>query len=99
PSPQKDGLPHVLGEVSINIVRTETECRQPKNPPTVKENISLLQTGIAAGCDDLEDLFRSPVPPPRPSTPPSKTRVGRPTTPFKTPTPITPSRRPITRSV
>ena len=99
PSPRKDGSPHVLGEVSINIVRTETECRQPKDLSAKKENISLLQTGAVAEGDDLEDLFRSPIPPPRPSTPPSKTRAAPPTTPFKTPTPITPSRRPITRSV
>lgn len=53
--------------------------------------------------DDMEDLFGTPPPSTRPSTPPPKTgNTDSPSFaagPFKTPTRPTPSHRPITRSV
>ncbi|KAL6849480.1 hypothetical protein ACO1O0_009020 [Amphichorda felina] len=98
PSPRKDSSPKVLNNVDVNIVLTDTECRPRKDILAEKENLPIPQTGITAEADELENLFRSPLPP-RPSTPPSKARTDVPTTPFKTPTRVTPSHRPITRSV
>ena len=98
PSPRKDGSPKVLNEVDINIVVTETECRQRKEVSIEKENLPILQAGATTEADELENLFRSPLPP-RPSTPPPKAKAGPPTTPFKTPTRATPNHRPVTRSI
>lgn len=98
PSPRKDGSPKVLNEVDVNIVLTDTECRQHKEVSAEKENLPVPREGAITSGDDLEDLFRSPLPP-RPSTPPSKAKARAPTTPFKTPTRATPSHRPVTRSV
>ena len=99
PSPRKDDSPKTLGELSVNIVHTSTGCRQRKEVSLEKENLAVPQDEKAIEGDELEDLFRSPLPP-RPSTPTSNSRAaGPPTTPFKTPTRGTPSHRPITRSV
>lgn len=98
PSPRKNDTLPVLGEVDVNIVQT-LEYRQNKEMAVEKENIAVdSQTGVSGEQDDLEALFRSPVPA-RPSTPPPKAKAATATTPFKTPTRPTPNHRPITRSV
>ncbi|TEA22242.1 CENP-A multicopy suppressor protein 2 [Colletotrichum sidae] len=107
PSPRKEGVAKVLGELAVNIVQTapdSTEAVQnkdsekdsgkvdpPVHPDQNKENLAIPD-------DDLEELFRSPVAIARPSTPPPRDRAPN-NGPFKTPTRPTPSHRPITRSV
>jgi len=95
PSPNK--TPKMLGELDINIVHISNDCRQPKGLDAEKENIAVNSEEPGNEADDLEALFRSPMPP-RPSTPTAKAS-GTPGSGFKTPTRPTPSQRPITRSI
>ncbi|KAM7195987.1 hypothetical protein V8F33_006438 [Rhypophila sp. PSN 637] len=101
PSPRKDGVPKVLGELTVNLVQTTTVIQEVKSAGTGKENQNPAQpvaqmcpaTPIIQGHDDFDkELFGTP---PRPSTPPPKSVPG----PFKTPTRATPSHRPVTRSI
>ncbi|KAI6783033.1 uncharacterized protein J7T54_002195 [Emericellopsis cladophorae] len=99
PSPRKDQPSTALGEVDINIVQTGSEHRLVQDSPLQKENLIVTTTPRASeNFDDLEDLFRSPLPL-RPTTPLNNGKAAAPTTPFKTPARATPSHRPITRSV
>ena len=100
PSPRKEGVPKVLGEVAVNLVQTRPLPQDPEfaaaRKELVKPPISRLTTPPPpADRDDLDhQLFGTP--PPGPSTPPPK---GAGSGPFKTPTRPTPSHRPITRSI
>lgn len=101
PSPKRDGQPKVLGEVSVNIVRTSAHVESAKNSFGKGNSVAdaddvemnLLSTPKVGAMNELHDLFGTPC---RPTTPPRK---ERPAGPFKTPTRPTPSHRPITRSV
>lgn len=109
PSPRKEGVAKVLGEVAINIVQTATSSNEPTESAQLmasvkepsKDDVSQQpgenKENLAIPDDDLESLFRSPAIP-RPSTPPPRDRAAN-SGPFKTPTRPTPSHRPITRSV
>ncbi|KAK0728267.1 hypothetical protein B0T26DRAFT_166003 [Lasiosphaeria miniovina] len=102
PSPRKDGLPKVLGELAVNVVQTTTNSQEQKSASAGKENIRSEPKCPGTPVhddhndhDDLEiELFGTP--PNRPSTPPPKTASSG---VFKTPTRPTPSHRPITRSI
>ncbi|KAH8908976.1 hypothetical protein BR93DRAFT_855204, partial [Coniochaeta sp. PMI_546] len=99
PSPRKDGVPKVLGELAVNIVQTAPDFQHSKPATSDKENVNLVPNRAATPSlpddDDLDqELFGTP--PPRPSTPPPKSAQNG---PFKTPTRPTPSHRPITRSI
>lgn len=99
PSPRKDGVPKVLGELDINVVTTSMDFQSAKTGIVHKENKAPNGTRAATptrgGGDDLDqELFGTP--PMRPSTPPPRSAKHG---PFKTPTRPTPSHRPITRSV
>ncbi|KAK1538251.1 GATA transcription factor [Colletotrichum paranaense] len=108
PSPRKEGVAKVLGEVAVNVVQTAPELNVSAEAAQSKESTdksskdeAQKDTGsnkenLAIPDDDLEDLFRSPIG--RPSTPPPRERPAN-SGPFKTPTRPTPSHRPITRSV
>lgn len=104
PSPRKDGVPKVLGELDGNSVVTAP----------AKVSMSKLASGEDAGDageysssrkakDDMVDLFGTPPPSSttRPSTPPPRSDSSVPglSGPFKTPTRPTPSHRPMTRSI
>ncbi|OLN84928.1 hypothetical protein CCHL11_04065 [Colletotrichum chlorophyti] len=111
PSPRKEGVPKILGELAVNIVQTapvsngsleSAQSKEVSEKGPGKDDVSSRQPeknkeNLSAPHDDLEDLFRSPgiV---RPSTPPPRERANN-NGPFKTPTRPTPSHRPITRSV
>jgi hypothetical protein len=99
PSPRKDESPKVLGDVNVNIVHVSYDARQHRELEAAKDGPVTEQQKAGMDADDLEALFRSPAPPPRPSTPTPDTMAGPPATVFKTPTRSTPSRRPMTRSV
>ena len=95
PSPRKDGVAKVLGELAVNVVQTPDF--QQKATTTDKENGLPNRPVTPAPCDDDDldqELFGTP--PARPSTPRAKSEKHG---PFKTPTRPTPSHRPITRSV
>ncbi|KAK3359249.1 hypothetical protein B0T25DRAFT_91326 [Lasiosphaeria hispida] len=99
PSPRKDGVPKVLGELTVNLIQTNTNFQEPKSASAGKENTNLnadrADTPTPGDHDDLEqELFGTP--PNRPSTPPPKSASSG---VFKTPTRPTPSHRPITRSI
>lgn len=99
PSPRKDGVPKVLGELAVNIVQTAPEFQHLKPATVGKEKVNSgpgrATTPSPAGDDDLDqELFGTP--PARPSTPPPQSANAG---PFKTPTRPTPSHRPITRSI
>jgi hypothetical protein len=97
PSPRRDGVPKVLGELSLNTAQTTTNGQEAKSAAAGKENSThpaRRGTPVLGDHDDLEqELFGTP--PRRPSTPPPTAVAG----PFKTPTRPTPSHRPITRSI
>ncbi|KAK4137584.1 hypothetical protein BT67DRAFT_447360 [Trichocladium antarcticum] len=97
PSPRKDGVPKVLGELAVNSVQKPANGHETKSATAGKENTDRSErrgTPVPDAHDDLEqELFGTP--PRRPSTPPPKAGPG----PFKTPTRPTPSHRPITRSI
>lgn len=95
PSPRKDGVPKVLGEMAVNIVRTGPEFARLKDDG--KQDLKQVPTTPSKIRDtDMADLFGTP--PARPSTPtPHDSASG--SGPFKTPTRPTPSHRPITRSI
>lgn len=100
PSPRKDGVPKVLGEMAVNIVKTAPDFPGNKNSDTGKENMEAVPNRPVTpepGHDDDEmvDLFGTP--PARPCTPPNDKSAN--SGPFKTPTRPTPSHRPITRSI
>ncbi|CAK7216267.1 hypothetical protein SCUCBS95973_002755 [Sporothrix curviconia] len=117
PSPRKDGVLKVLGELAVNVIGTvlgspKTKTSLPKfetvtRPEPKEDGDETDKAGIAGKDsteqDDMEDLFGTPPPPTRPSTPPPKSgsqdSPSFATGPFKTPTRPTPSHRPITRSV
>ncbi|KAJ8069101.1 hypothetical protein OCU04_002774 [Sclerotinia nivalis] len=95
PSPRKDSSPKVLGEVTANVVQIAVDIHNAKdvvNGTMNKENCSTpfdLEEE-AELMRLIEEQFA------RPTTPVQKTPVAN---PFKTPTRVTPSHRPITRSV
>ncbi|GAB1314301.1 CENP-A multicopy suppressor protein 2 [Madurella fahalii] len=101
PSPRKDRVPKVLGELSLNMLQTATNAHQETKSATAgKENKGRSShpgrpgTPVPDENDELaQELFGTP--PRCPSTPPPKPTAG----PFKTPTRPTPSHRPITRSI
>ena len=97
PSPRRDGMPKVLGELSLNAASTTERAQEAKSAAVDKENNAYPGrpgTPTPGGQGDLDqELFGTP--PRCPSTPPPKAPSG----PFKTPTRPTPSHRPITRSI
>ena len=98
PSPRKDGVPKVLGELQVNVVHTGPNLPIQKPTGTGKEENMAPGGGAILRPppegDDLDlELFGTP---PRPSTPPPHSGNSG---PFKTPTRPTPSHRPITRSI
>lgn len=97
PSPRRDGIPKVLGELSLNSAQTAVHAQDSKSAAAGKENNTYPErpgTPVLEEHEDLEqELFGTP--PRCPSTPPPKASSG----PFKTPTRPTPSHRPITRSI
>ncbi|KAK3945017.1 CENP-A multicopy suppressor protein 2 [Diplogelasinospora grovesii] len=107
PSPRKDGVPKVLGELAVNTVQTGPNRHVSKSAAAGgdKENArSEFKRPATPTPDDKNDLGQRleqelfGTPPACPSTPPPKsasTAAG----PFKTPTRPTPSHRPITRSI
>nr|CDP25510.1 Putative protein of unknown function [Podospora anserina S mat+] len=98
PSPRKDAMPRVLGELSANATQTVTHGQVAKSATSGKENHNTLpaRTGTPANGGDQLDQELFGTPPRCPSTPPpSSTAAGV----FRTPTRPTPSHRPITRSV
>ncbi|KAG6033125.1 hypothetical protein E4U41_006997 [Claviceps citrina] len=99
PSPRKEGVSKTLGELHVNIVQTPDESL-PKVMSDEKENLTMAGTGKSrAAHDDLEALLNSPIIA-RPCTPPPKASMGASSKEaFKTPTQVTPSLRPITRSI
>ncbi|KAK5662783.1 hypothetical protein OQA88_6191 [Cercophora sp. LCS_1] len=99
PSPRKDGVPKVLGELTTTNAQTNTTFQEPKSAAVGKENAQSRSdrpgTPVSGDQDDLDqELFGTP--PARPSTPPCKSMSSG---VFKTPTRPTPSHRPITRSI
>ncbi|CAK7274299.1 hypothetical protein SEPCBS57363_006092 [Sporothrix epigloea] len=116
PSPRKDGVLKVLGELAVNVIGTVLGSPKAKTNSSKFEDVARARpkqgetTGKVSAVvvdnadqDDMEDLFGTPPPSTRPSTPPPREdSQGSPTFaagPFKTPTRPTPSHRPITRSV
>ncbi|KAG6008062.1 hypothetical protein E4U21_005075 [Claviceps maximensis] len=103
PSPRKEGGLKTLGELHVNIVQTPDECR-PKEmdgEKREKENSATTKSARTQGPaldDGLEALFKSPTIS-RPCTPPPNANAGASRELFKTPTQVTPSHRPITRSI
>ncbi|KAG6262170.1 hypothetical protein E4U49_003322 [Claviceps purpurea] len=105
PSPRKEGVLKTLGELHVNTVQTPDESRCPKSTSTEKENFAApaktKTQSLASGNSLDEALFKSPTIA-RPCTPPphaNNAGAGAPKEPFKTPTQVTPSHRPITRSI
>ncbi|POR35674.1 Uncharacterized protein TPAR_04128 [Tolypocladium paradoxum] len=112
PSPRKDGVPKVLGEVDVNMVQISNDFQQLKRLAGAEKEGSAVETAVKTAIatavedgqgatiehDDLEALFQSPTVV-RPSTPAPNAMVDAPTSLFETPTRPTPNRRPITRSV
>ena len=99
PSPRKDGVPKVLGELCLKHVQTNVNFKESKSAAAGKENAQARPerpgTPVDGDRRDLDqELFGTP--PNRPSTPPSKSMSSG---VFKTPTRPTPSHRPITRSI
>ncbi|KJR82969.1 gata transcription factor [Sporothrix schenckii 1099-18] len=115
PSPRKEGVLKVLGELAVNVIGTVLGSPKAKANPSKFEDTARSGAKLsgeaharidgAQDADDMEDLFGTPPPPTaRPSTPPPNTSNSRESPafasgPFKTPTRPTPSHRPITRSV
>ncbi|KAG7288994.1 hypothetical protein NEMBOFW57_005355 [Staphylotrichum longicolle] len=97
PSPRRDGVPKVLGELSLNTAQTTAQAQEAKSAAAGKENSTYPERPGTPVPDDHEDLEQElfGTPPRCPSTPPPKAPAG----PFKTPTRPTPSHRPITRSI
>jgi len=97
PSPRRDGVPKVLGELSLNAAQTATQAQEAKSAAAGKENSTYSERPGTPVPDDHENLEQElfGTPPRCPSTPPPKAPAG----PFKTPTRPTPSHRPITRSI
>lgn len=98
PSPRKDNSPKVLSDVDINIVHVSSDARHHRELEAVKDTSAVGQQKLSSDGEDLEALFRSPLPP-RPSTPTQDAGAVSPAAVFKTPTRSTPNRRPMTRSV
>ncbi|KAK0742285.1 hypothetical protein B0T21DRAFT_346101 [Apiosordaria backusii] len=98
PSPRKDAMPKVLGELSANATQPATHGQVAKSAASGKENHDAppARSGTPVhGGDELDqELFGTP--PRCPSTPPPNSAAAG---VFKTPTRPTPSHRPITRSV
>jgi hypothetical protein len=101
PSPRKDGVPKVLGELAINTLHTAThnDAREAKSATAGKENTTRSERLGTPTLDDHGELDQElfGTPPKRPSTPPPKASAAQGS--FKTPTRPTPSHRPITRSI
>ena len=97
PSPRRDGMPKVLGELSLNAASTTEHAQGARSAAVGKENNAYPGRPGTPTPGDQEDLDQElfGTPPRRPSTPPPKAPSG----PFKTPTRPTPSHRPITRSI
>lgn len=89
PSPRKEGEQKVLGEVAVNIVHTAHDFRGLKE----REGVEEKENAGFEGQNDMTGLFGTPA---RPSTPPPKLASSG---SFKTPNRLTPSHRPVTRSV
>jgi hypothetical protein len=96
PSPRKDGSPKVLGEVATNVVQIAAECRSPKEQTAEITNKENCPPTFDAKETDAELLMLFEEELLRPSTPVQRSPAPN---PFKTPTRLTPSHRPITRSV
>jgi hypothetical protein len=95
PSPRKDGLPKVLGELATNVVTIATDFHSPKEAVDTPNKENCPPALDDADCDaELLRLFEAEMA--RPTTPVGKSPSSN---PFKTPTRPTPSHRPITRSV
>lgn len=103
PSPRKNELSAVLGEVVTNIIQQPMSLHSPHRPgkdisvkTSDKENCPPTPL-FDDGDDELRKLFEDElVRPSRPTTPVQKRSD---VTLFKTPTRRTPSHRPITRSI
>jgi len=103
PSPRKEGILKTLGELHVNTVQTPDECRpsEMSGEKGEKENLATTtstKSQDSAPDDGLEALFKSPTIA-RPCTPPPNAKAGASKELFKTPTQVTPSHRPITRSI
>ncbi|KAL8340579.1 hypothetical protein RB601_006597 [Gaeumannomyces tritici] len=98
PSPRKDNMPKVLGEMAVNIVRTGPEFTRLKggDKEVGLEDLKKVPVTPKLRDTDMADLFGTP--PARPSTPTPNDSTSS-SGPFKTPTRPTPSHRPITRSI
>ncbi|KAK4168961.1 hypothetical protein QBC43DRAFT_83403 [Cladorrhinum sp. PSN259] len=94
PSPKRDGASRVFGELVVNALQTAMNTQVAKSADSGKENARPERSGTPVHDALDQELFGTP--PDRPSTPPSKS-AG--TVPLKTPTRLTPSHRPITRSI
>ena len=97
PSPRKDGEAKSLGELDVNIVRTD-DLRRPKDQYSGKENVVAIGEDVTTGGRG-DDQRTSKASMARPSTPPPNAKDPTSTEPFKTPSRQTPSHRPITRSI
>ncbi|RCI16058.1 hypothetical protein L249_2078 [Ophiocordyceps polyrhachis-furcata BCC 54312] len=97
PSPRKDGVTKVLGEVEVNRVQASDDSQPPKRHADDKENDT---GGDEDGAKDVAGVTEVPQWPlgERPSTPPPGASAKT-TSPFKTPTRAPSSHRPVTRSV
>ncbi|RDA92367.1 hypothetical protein CP533_4403 [Ophiocordyceps camponoti-saundersi (nom. inval.)] len=96
PSPRKDGVPKVLGEVEVNRVQASDDSQPLKRPADDKENDGPeVEDGPqdATGATEALEWHDGA----RPSTPPPG--AAKMTSPFKTPTRAPPNHRPVTRSV
>ncbi|CAK7220081.1 hypothetical protein SBRCBS47491_004068 [Sporothrix bragantina] len=85
PSPRKDGVLKVLGELAVNVIGTVLGSPKAKTNPPKFEDVTRTEPKQADEADkldsaskdntdqdDMEDLFGTPPPPTRPSTPPPK---------------------------
>ncbi|PHH75677.1 hypothetical protein CDD80_2196 [Ophiocordyceps camponoti-rufipedis] len=102
PSPRKEGVAKVLGEMEVNkaegnkVPPALDDSQTSKGDSDDKENAAA--EGVNVGHDDVGALntLKSPQMT-RPSTPPPD--ANKMTSPFKTPTRVPGSHRPVTRSV
>ncbi|APA11033.1 hypothetical protein SS1G_03252 [Sclerotinia sclerotiorum 1980 UF-70] len=95
PSPRKDSSPKVLGEVTANFVQIAVDIHNAKD--VVSGTMNKENCSAPFDLEEEAELMRLIEEQfARPTTPIQKTPVAN---PFKTPTRVTPSHRPITRSV
>ncbi|PFH60744.1 hypothetical protein XA68_10452 [Ophiocordyceps unilateralis] len=102
PSPRKDGVPKVLGEMEVNKVEGNKVAPVADDSQTSKRTADDKENDAAEeeeeGVQDEAEAFEGLQSPhaARPSTPPPGAKT---TSPFKTPTRLPGSHRPVTRSV